>query len=157
MNKKSLIAGALIVVALLAVSASMAKTVHAPTAEDVIYPRASVTIGGKAFKTLVAATEELRDKGLGLRDSLPADEAMLFVFDAPDLLGFWMKDMRFSIDMLWLDIDGTVVSMEKSVSPATYPKVFFPTRPALYVVETNAGVLESLGVKIGDKVSIAQR
>ncbi len=154
MNKKILV---IVVLILIALGVSVAMTAHAPTNEDAVYPQASVSIGGKAFKALVSSTEALRDKGLGQRDSLPADEVMLFAFDAPDLLGFWMKDMRFSIDMMWLDLNGTVITIAKSVSPDTYPKVYFPSRPALYVVETNAGVLQSLGVKEGDKVSIGQR
>jgi hypothetical protein len=160
MNKKYFFFAAIIV---LVVSATVAQTVHAPvqTANvvdaDALYPRASVTIGGKAFQALVSSTEALRDKGLGQRDSLDTDKVMLFIFDAPDLLGFWMKDMRFSIDMMWLDAQGVVVSIENNVSPDTYPKVYFPTKPSLYVIETNAGVLQSVGVKVGDKVTIAQK
>ncbi|HVU06320.1 MAG TPA: DUF192 domain-containing protein [Candidatus Paceibacterota bacterium] len=132
-----------------------ATSTHATALSDERYPHAEVTIGGKAFDALVADTEELKDLGLGDRKGLEKDQAMLFPFDEPSYLGFWMKDMLFSIDMLWLDADLRVVSFESNVSPKTYPKAFFPPKPAQYVIELSAGALSELGVKAGDKINLS--
>ncbi len=67
------------------------------------YKHSAVTIAGKTFDALVSDTDALREQGLSGRSELKAGQAMIFIFDKPDNLGFWMKDMRFSIDMLWLD------------------------------------------------------
>lgn len=120
---------------------------------DPEYARQGIMLGGKAFTALVANTDMLRDRGLGDRDGLMQDQAMLFTFDREDKYAFWMKDMRFSIDMLWLDRDLNIVWAEKSVSPDSYPHVFVPPKPALYVVETNAGVADALHIKVGNKAT----
>lgn len=67
------------------------------------------------------------------------DQGMLFVFNAPDTVCFWMKDMRFSLDIIWLDAQKEVVHIEKNVSPETFPKTYCPDKPAQYVIELNAG------------------
>lgn len=118
------------------------------------YKHQTIAINDKTFDALVADTVALQEKGLGDRAYLPANEAMVFVFDKPDFYGFWMKDMEFSIDMIWLDALGKVVWTEKNVSPDTYPKSFFPKMSASYVVETNAGVVDSLDVVPGDVVEL---
>jgi uncharacterized membrane protein (UPF0127 family) len=67
------------------------------------------------------------------------DPGLLFVFDEPGLHGIWMKDMRFPIDILWLDDAFQVVDVRKNVAPDSYPTVFKPTKPARYVLEVTAG------------------
>ncbi len=101
----------------------------------------------------VADTAESRQMGLSTRDCIDDNHAMLFVFDNPDLHGFWMKDMKFSIDIVWLDQDKRVVDIKQDVSPATYPEVFYPSGTAKYVLETNPGLLESVDVTIGSQLS----
>ncbi|HEU5114603.1 MAG TPA: DUF192 domain-containing protein [Candidatus Paceibacterota bacterium] len=122
---------------------------------DSSYKHARVTIGGEAFDALVSDTDTLREEGLSDRNGLSQGQAMLFVFDKPDLLGFWMKDMHFSIDMLWLDSNFRVVSFKEDATPESYPKVFFPSGPSRYVVELPAGTLTRLGIKAGDLVSVS--
>lgn len=138
-----------LIVAALAISGRKAPS------EDAGYRHAIVTLAGKAFDALVSDTDALREKGLSYRNGLPEGQVMLFIFDKPDLVGFWMKDMRFSIDMLWLADDGTAVSLQESVSPDTYPRVFLPAKPSRYVIELSAGTLAALGLKVGDKVAMS--
>lgn len=104
----------------------------------------SVTIGTTTFSIEVADTEAARELGLGQRDSLAAGHGMLFVFDAPGNWGFWMKDTRFPLDMIWTRADGTIISIARNVATSTYaqnpPQVFYPSEPdASYVLEVNAG------------------
>ena len=74
---------------------------------------------------------------------------MLFVFAKPDYYGFWMKDTLIPLDMFWLDDKGQVVSMALDVATSSYPAVFYPTEPALYVLETNAGFARAHGIATG--------
>ncbi|MDO8579709.1 MAG: DUF192 domain-containing protein [bacterium] len=118
------------------------------------YKHTEVTIGGKIFDAYVSDTEKLRENGLSGFTGLKNNEAMLFIFPNADIYGFWMKDMLFPIDILWIDDNFTVVSIKKNVSPNTFPKTFFPKKTGRYVMEFTAGVLDVLGVIDGDKVSI---
>ncbi len=115
------------------------------------YP-ARVIIGGKSFQVEVVDTDYLFAKGLSERNTLSADEGMFFVFQNPSKHGFWMKDMKFSIDIIWIDENFIINHIEKSVSPNTYPKVFNSDKDSIYVLEVLAGEAEKLDIKIGDKV-----
>ncbi len=103
---------------------------------------------------MIADTPALREKGLSGRAGLAPDEGILFVFPADGQYGFWMKDMRFPIDILWLSGRGEILDMRKSVSPSTYPAVFTPAASARYVLELPAGFSEAYTVKIGDEVKL---
>jgi len=122
---------------------------------DTSYYTDIVRVGDKTFTALVSDTDVLRTKGLSGRMGLKNDQAMLFIFNNSGIWGFWMKDMLFSIDILWLDEQFHVVSFEENISPHTYPKIFYPKSPAKYVVELASGTLNDLGVKIDDRVLIS--
>lgn len=100
----------------------------------------------------VADTETARAKGLSGRDRLPDGHGMLFVFDTEDKYGMWMKDMKFPIDILWLDSEYRIVAAEHVVTPDTYPKVFYPPVPARFVLELPAGFAKENDFKIGDRL-----
>ena len=65
-----------------------------------------------------------------------------------------MKDMLFSLDILWINNDGVVVEVERNITPTTYPKTFINSSAATYVLEINAGEAEKRGLYIGSKVRI---
>lgn len=95
----------------------------------------------------VVDTAELQQLGLSGRQDLGDNSGMLFVFDDSSIERcFWMKDMNFAIDMVWLDSDKKVVHIENDVAPETYPNSFCPDQPAKYVLEVNAGRAEQLGI-----------
>jgi uncharacterized membrane protein (UPF0127 family) len=104
------------------------------------------------YKMLVSDTDYLREKGLGGRAGLDKKEAMLFVFGEDSKHYFWMKDMQFSIDMVWLDKDKKVIGIEKSASPDTYPEAFGPKVDSRYVLEFNSGTADSVNLHVGDEV-----
>jgi uncharacterized membrane protein (UPF0127 family) len=114
----------------------------------------SVEIAGQTIHVSIADTAPLREKGLGDRDHLNPDEGMLFVFQTDDRYAFWMKDMRFSIDIVWLTASGTIIYVADNVAPETYPHAFLPDEPARYVLELPAGWMSSHDVKIGDIVRL---
>lgn len=147
---KSIVLALFGVAILLAASFAMCFIVFGSTAEEV----ATAEIRGQSFRLDVADTTILRQKGLSSRYSLAADEAMLFVFQATGNHCFWMKDMRFAIDIAWLDDDKKIIDMQKNVTPDSYPSEFCPTKDALYVLEFSAGTIEAVGMIVGDQVVI---
>jgi uncharacterized membrane protein (UPF0127 family) len=96
---------------------------------------------GKVLQTEVMASDEDRAMGLMFRPSLAQDHGMLFTFDRVDFHGFWMKNCKFAIDMVWLDEEKKVVHVAESVPPCKSDPcpVYQPLRRAAYVVELNAG------------------
>jgi len=116
--------------------------------------QADVFIGQTEVTADIADTDASREKGLGGRTGLAENEGMLFEFQTPDYYGFWMKDMSFSIDMIWFDANWTVVGIQEDVLPSTYPQVFKPQAPALYVLEVPSGFTLLHNIKIGDSGKI---
>ncbi|MDO8522402.1 MAG: DUF192 domain-containing protein [bacterium] len=113
-----------------------------------------IRLAGQDVRVSVVSTPEARTKGLSGRTGLARGEGMLFIFNLDAKYGFWMKDMLFPIDILWLSSEGRVVDMRESVSPATYPAVFTPNLGARYVLELFAGFASAHNVKIGDFVDL---
>jgi len=111
----------------------------------------AVTVGGRTFSAEIADTPASRELGLGERDSLCANCAMLFRFDQPGKYGFWMKGMRFPLDLAWIR-DGRTVFIEKNIQ-ADSTEIMTPDTATIEVLETNAGALAD--VKIGDEVVLS--
>lgn len=106
----------------------------------------------------VATTPAQSERGLGYRDVLPPDAGMIFDLHATRSIGFWMKGMRFALDMVWISEDGSVVAITTDVQPQ--PGVpdsqllrYSPDTPARYVLELNAGAAERLGIAAGTQLS----
>jgi len=106
------------------------------------------------FAVDIANTEKLREKGLSHRETLNKDSGMIFIFDEPVISRFWMKDMNFPIDIIWVDTDLKISGIEKNISPETYPEIFSPKSPSQYVLEIKGGRSEEVGIKVGDPLII---
>src|SRR3989344_1054490 len=100
----------------------------------------------------IADTPPLRERGLSGRRLLLDDQGMYFIFDHPGMYPFWMKEMNFPIDIIWIGEHMSVVDITKSASPSSFPQTFVSSVSALYVLEVQAGFAERYGVKIGDQV-----
>ena len=122
---------------------------HHRTYEENTIP---LSIGQATLSVYVADTGILREKGLGGRESLSEGYGMLFIFEKADFQSFWMKDMKFPIDIIWIDETKRVVFVKNKVSPASYPETFSPKVSAKYVLETPAGFSEKNRLKVGDMV-----
>ncbi len=107
-----------------------------------------------ALSAEVVNTEQSRSQGLSGREGLLDGNAMLFAFPARGSYNFWMKDMKFPIDIVWIDSLGAVVHVDKSVSPDTYPRSFSAPVEAQFVLETSAGFSDFFEVKAGDVVRV---
>ncbi|MBI5788501.1 MAG: DUF192 domain-containing protein [Candidatus Schekmanbacteria bacterium] len=117
--------------------------------------RKTVRINTCSFQAELADTMELRQQGLSGRKQLADNAAMLFVFAQNGYHGFWMKDMNFSLDLIWIK-EGTIVDITADVPPAVgdeskWPR-YFPKRKADQVLEIKAGTAKKCGMKIGDWV-----
>ncbi|MEK7554540.1 MAG: DUF192 domain-containing protein [Patescibacteria group bacterium] len=87
-------------------------------------------------------------KGLSGRESLSQDRGMLFVFANPDRYRFWMPDMHFPIDIIWIE-EGKVVGIAENVSnefDPVDPEFYLPPVPVRYVLEVNAGFSKKHGI-----------
>ncbi len=115
-------------------------------------PTKTIHLGDADVVVEVASTPDAEQRGLSGRPSLPEGRGMLFDMGSDSEWGFWMKDMAFAIDIVWLAKDGRVVYIASNVSPSTYPEVFKPDAPARYVLELPAGYTAAAGVGVGDKI-----
>ncbi len=123
-----------------------------------VYEKQTVlNLPNKEISLIVVSTSETRTKGLGNLETLSQDSAMLFTFDEPDRYGIWMKDMKFSIDILWLDEKGKIIYIENDISPNTYPKVFTPIEKSSYVLEANAGFVKKNNLIVGKVLNFTQK
>ncbi len=120
---------------------------------------AIVRIGGETTYTVdVAGTPEERQQGLSGRPTMAEDVGMLFIFEEERPLHFWMKDMHFPLDIIWIDgqcelvgVSAEVPTAPPDAESADIPRANSPF-PALYVLEVNAGEWAGNGMSAGDPV-----
>lgn len=101
----------------------------------------------------VADTQNSRSLGLGGRESLAKNAGMLFVFDTEAKHSFWMKNVKFPIDIVWLDGNKKVIHFVKNAKPDSGEnlEIFTPPVKAKYVLEVNGGSVEEFGIETGTK------
>jgi uncharacterized membrane protein (UPF0127 family) len=99
----------------------------------------------------VARTPERRALGLMYRKQLASDAGMLFVFDAPEHLTFWMKNTVLPLDMIFIGVDHKIVGIVADAKPFTTNPLGVD-EPSLYVLEVNAGFAAKHGLAVGDEV-----
>lgn len=115
-----------------------------------------VGVGKTEISAEIADTDTKRTRGLSGRKALGNNEGMLFVFEKPNHYGFWMKEMNFPIDIIWIGEDMRVRGITEHISPDTYPEVFYPPTEVRFVLETSAGFARAHDIKNGDLLSIRQ-
>ncbi len=112
-----------------------------------------VTIENNTINAELADTIPKRIKGLMFRESLPKNNGMLFIFDKESYHGIWMMNMRFPIDIIWIDSNHKIVDIVKDAQPC---KIICPSHKpkekAMYVLEVNAGFADKHKIKIGNIV-----
>jgi len=119
---------------------------------------ATVDVGGIRIEAEVADTGPLQTRGLGYRNGLKPGTGMLFVYDEPGDRSFWMKGMRFCLDIIWIESDrivgaATSVCPAEGVPDADLPRYRSP-EPVTYVLEMPAGWLAENGFGVGTPVTI---
>ncbi len=114
---------------------------------------AVITDTGVSFAVTIADTDAERQQGLSNSQPLASNTGMLFVFDESDQYGFWMHEMSYPIDIVWIDENWKIVHIVPDVDPSSYPEVFMPAVSARYVLEIPAGSAREYGIKNGSTVA----
>ena len=117
-----------------------------------INTKGTIWIDNHKLTVDIADEPQEQAQGLSGRENLKENEGMLFIFLIPDKYGFWMKDMKFSLDLIWMDKNLAIVDITKNLSPETFPAVFSSSSPVKYVLEVNAGWSDRNKIKTGDTV-----
>ena len=121
-------------------------------------PKAKVTIDNQTFSVEIATTSAEQQLGLSGRNSLPQDQGMLFVFKTPERYAFWMKGMKFPLDIIFIK-DNKIVSIShnvpapKDANESNLP-IITPDAPANRTLEINAGLASKYDFQKGDDVGI---
>ena len=131
------------------------RTVHTIPVEKINLSQ--LTLASTTVSVEIVRTPADRDRGLSGRLSLAPDRGMLFLFDHPDTYGFWMPEMQFSIDIIWLNANWQIVDIAPSVAPESYPHVFVPKAPATFVLEVVSGLSERSGWHEGDQFTVGPK
>jgi uncharacterized membrane protein (UPF0127 family) len=114
-------------------------------------PRTKLTAGMYQIDAQVAASAEQREIGLMFRKDMPQHEGMLFIFENPSRLCFWMKNTPLPLTAAFLADDGSIVNLE-DMKPLT-TESHCSTKPVRYVLEMNQGWFAKKGIKPGTKIS----
>jgi uncharacterized protein len=118
----------------------------------------SVELRGQRFEVEVVDNDQTRARGMMFRDSLEKNHGMLFVFEETAMRSFWMHNCKISLDILYFDEQLKLVGQALSVPPCNLSPEQCPNyssnAPARYVLETNAGVAKTLGVALGDTLTL---
>ncbi len=117
-------------------------------------------INSVSFTLIEAKTEKDRQTGLSGRTSLNTNQGMLFLFDKPDTYAFWMKNMKFPLDIIYV-YNGKIVQIfsNQPIAPSYYQDtqipVITPSQKADKVLEINAGLSQKDKFKVGDTVTFS--
>ncbi len=116
-----------------------------------------IKIGENIIYAKVANTEHKRSMGLSYTEKIADNAGMLFIFGETSAKNFWMRDMLFDIDIIWIDENKQVVGFFENVKKESYSqknpelsKIYHSPENTKYVLEVNAGTIEKLKIKTGD-------
>jgi len=114
-----------------------------------------VEIKGYKFFVELADTQFKQTQGYSNHQPIKDNEGMLFVFSNNTERSFWMKDMLFPLDMIWIS-DNKIINISRNLPPEGETPInkYYSGQPSNYVLEINGGLSDKLGLKIGDKVKI---
>jgi len=106
----------------------------------------------KKIDVEIADNDAERQKGLMFRPAMPDSVGMLFIFERSEPQGFWMKNTMISLDIIYVNEQKQIVSIQKNAKP--FLETTLPSfGDAIYVVEVNGGYCDKYGIKVGDTIS----
>ncbi len=123
---------------------------------DQSFTTSSVKIKDLIIHVDLAITSDQQAKGLSIKNTLNDSEGMLFPFNTPGEYAFWMKDMKFPIDIIWINSNHEIVHIEKNIQPCIFFLLcnsYFPHANSKYVLEVNSNYTTKNNIAVGDKVS----
>ncbi len=114
----------------------------------------SLKISDATVAIEIAETPAELTKGLSGRLTLAENSGLFFIFPYADTHGIWMKEMNFPIDIIWLNENYQIVAIKENATPDSYPEVFTPPTPALYVLEVPADFAKKHKISVGDTAKL---
>lgn len=143
-----------VLLALLIPAIGLASATPANDVEDPLETALVILPGGAELVVELAVTSRQRSRGLMFRDELPPGQGMLLVFPDTGFRSIWMKNVRFPLDLIWLDGSHRVVHLEQNVPPCPEEPCpdYHSMRKAASVLELNAGAVEKWGIELGDRL-----
>ena len=119
----------------------------------------SAVIAGNEISLEIAQTPKEKEQGLSGRESIPENHGMLFIISPKSGSPFWMIDMKFPLDIIWIS-DNQIVHIDENTPPPTPGQkekdlpLYYPPKPVDYVLEVNGGFSSEHKIKVGDRVEI---
>ena len=104
-----------------------------------------VEVNNKKYDVKEAITDEEKEKGLSGIDNLPEDKGMIFIFDPPQDVGFWMKDTKIPLDIIFINDDEEVVKVAEG---KPNDETLIEASDIAYVLEVNT----NSGINVGDEI-----
>ncbi len=111
-------------------------------------------INGFSFQVEIAQTIQEKTKGLSEREEIQEGQGMFFIFKKAGYHPFYMRNMKFDLDIIWLDENFKVTEITNNISSNSYPKIFKSLNPIKYVLEVKAGWSKRHQIKEGDYLII---
>ena len=128
---------------------------------EVKFPRGTIKIDSKILDVQIAETDAQKTRGLMFQNELPDDQGMIFVFSQEQIVPIWMLNMQFPLDIIWFDVNGNVIHIEKNVPPcksaletATCTVQNADGKKAKYVLEVTAGFTDKFHITENSKMQI---
>ena len=124
--------------------------------DETVTDQSTAVINGNVFEIEIANTSAKRIRGLSNRDFLPENGGMLFLFDQPEIKSFWMNEMRFPIDIIWIKEDRVVGFVESVSTPVAGEELFIYSSPEPVdkVLEINAGLVRKYGIEVRNIIEL---
>lgn len=122
-----------------------------------MFQSSTATVNEQTYKVDVAKTQEEKEIGLSEKSELADDQGMIFTFDTPGYYSFWMKKMKFPIDIVFIRDNRIVEVYQNALPPASEKEslpIYTPLEPADMVLELKAGQAEKNKLKKGDEVKV---
>lgn len=117
-----------------------------------------ITIDNQVFSLLIAKTDKEKEIGLSSKNDLPSNTGMIFLFDTPGMYAFWMKDMKFPLDIIYIKGDKIVTIINNLQNPTPNNdtwQIVKPIEASNLVLEINAGLAKKYNFQIGDSVKLS--
>ena len=133
----------------LAVSCASAGVARAECRDDSVWIKGD--FGEARFSVEIADDPEEREIGLMNRPSMPISAGMLFVYDKPSTLAFWMRNTLIELDMLFVDETGVIRNIHARAIPLDETTIF-GGEDLTHVLEINGGLAERMGIEVGDQL-----
>jgi len=115
--------------------------------KNLYFEKKTYTIWKNKFNLYVADTEKKITEGLSVFRTIKNNEWMIFIFLQEWNYWFWMKDMKFDIDLLWIDKNWKIIWYINNFKKETYPEIFFSPKNIKYVIELNSQAIEKYNIQ----------